>query len=672
MTGTATDKEGDTSGTGGIFGINHSAITGSILENLTGDVSINTEKGQVAQNVGGLIGINTGDVSTSSLKNEADIKVEGDNVSNIGGLIGQNTGTITGGRTEADGTDVGYYKYQIYNNGTITVTGNGENIGGLIGNNAKDEDNSKTGSLTAGYNTGAIIAGGSTNVGGIAGTNAGTLDQVFNTVITGVNEDGSTAYGTITGGTSVGGIAGANSGKISNAYNTSEVKGTTSGSLVGTNNGFVENVYGSGTLIGSGAAATNVYDADTDSFGDNGSTIDTVGGQSAIWRQYGENNPILKVFLTTVTYDPTKNDQHFVYNGKNEKLDIDELIGTGAFNAADKFNAHKNADGGLIYHDDDNDVDAGKYTDELWSEQIKAGGEGDTFNPNYLGYDVKSIKYERDKATINVSLNDIYRQYGNSDMYKDSSRTELSNAYDDYYQISVGNKDDFAEGVWENALGQIGVTVMDGGKGTDNKATANAGDYDWSVQLDISEIAKNYQFGEADSDATKTFTGSGQSHVAKAKLTVELGDVERTYGNTTITDGGYVVSNITGLVNGDATLGYDSDDFNVTVTGDSALTGETTGNVGDYTWTGTVTGKDGDLTNLSTNYDIEVNGTGVSKVNKAKLTVGLGDVERTYGSTTITEGGYVVSGISGLVNGDATLGYDSDDFNVTVTGDSAL
>ena len=74
-----------------------------------------------------------------------------------------------------------------------------QNIGGLIGNNAD------SGSLTAGYNTGAINASGSTNVGGIAGSNAGTIDQVFNTVMT---ENGQNQ--TITGGTNVGGLVGYN------------------------------------------------------------------------------------------------------------------------------------------------------------------------------------------------------------------------------------------------------------------------------------------------------------------------------------------------------------------------------------------------------------------------------------------------------------------------------
>ena len=88
------------------------------------------------------------------------------------------------------------------------------------------------------------------------------------------------------------------------------------------------------------------------------------------------------------------------------------------------------------------------------------------------------------------------------------------------------------------------------------------------------------------------------------------------------------------------------------MTGDSALTGETTGkvtqDVGDHTWTGTVTGKDGDLTNLSKNYDIEVNGRGTSKVNKATIYIGADDKDIYVGEPVPEYTGHMDS----LVNGD--------------------
>lgn len=378
-------------GAGGIFAVNNANITNSKLTN-NGAVIGNNGTG-----TGGIFGVNTGNISTSSLINEVDGQVIGMN--NVGGLIGVNTGNITGGRDDADS----YYKYKIYNNGVINVgtwtdrdgdgvvdvdtnefnAQAGSNIGGLIGNNAVDDtdpDNVKTGSLTAGYNTGAINASGSTNVGGIAGSNSGTIDQVFNTVIT---ADGKNT-GTITGGTNVGGLVGNNSGTLSNAYNTTGVTGDGNfGNAVGNNTGEITNIYASNTtgiLIGAGYENGKVYnaysfvsddksatgvitgDAQKDSDSYEGFDFDTDG--SGIWKNYdGYSNPLLKVFLTKAYYDSATG----------------QLVA-----AADDFKAHQNAEGGLIFQGGLNN---------LWSIQIRFGNG----NPNWLGYDLEGITYMPDK-----------------------------------------------------------------------------------------------------------------------------------------------------------------------------------------------------------------------------------------------------------------------------------
>ena len=196
-------------GAGGLIGENNAAITNTVMTNrgeVHGNNTANDNSG-----TGGIIGVNMGDITYSSLINEVTGTVTGTN--NVGGLIGVNTGNIEGGRYTVAGEDAGMYINKIYNNGVINVgtygdtdndgdyeftAGTGQNIGGLIGDNQK-------GSLTAGYNTGAINASGSANVGGIAGSNSGTIDQVFNTVMT---ENGQNK--TITGGTNVGGLVGNN------------------------------------------------------------------------------------------------------------------------------------------------------------------------------------------------------------------------------------------------------------------------------------------------------------------------------------------------------------------------------------------------------------------------------------------------------------------------------
>lgn len=337
-------------GAGGIFGENSGNIINSELSN-NGAVTGNGGDG-----TGGIFGTNSGDITYSSLKNEIGGQVTG--TRNVGGLIGKNTGTITGGRDASDS----YYKYQIYNNGVITVTGNGSNIGGLIGNNTTEKG--KTGSLTAGYNTGAINAGSSTNVGGIAGTNEGTLDQVFSTIFDADGHDGN-----VIGGTNVGGLVGNNSGTLSNAYNTSVVTGNSSfGTLVGMNNGTVANAYTTvqGSFFGNNSSGTNVYFADVgnskwkDHHSYGGFDFDTDG--SGIWKNYdGYGNPLLKVFLTKAYYDPA----------------------TGTVVAADGLEAHHNAKDGLIFPGGLND---------LWSIQIGFSKD----NPNWLGYDLQAVPFMSD------------------------------------------------------------------------------------------------------------------------------------------------------------------------------------------------------------------------------------------------------------------------------------
>lgn len=417
-TGTVFATDG---GAGGIFAVNNANITNSKLTN-NGTVIGNSGNG-----TGGIFGVNTGNISTSSLINEVDGQVIGTN--NVGGLIGKNTGTIIGGRDDADS----YYKYKIYNNGVINVgtwtdsdgdgvvdvntneftAKAGQNIGGLIGNNAKEIVNGveQTGSLTAGYNTGAINASGSTNVGGIAGSNSGTIDQVFNTIMVAdgaLDLNGKTQSVAVTGGTIVGGLVGDNTGTITNAYNTSNVVATNQdgivGNLVGTNSGTVQYIYGYGVdsideLIGEitgkgsishghaiGAVENSWFQQDVYeyfTFGANG------------WKIYnGSTLPMLSVFLTKVTVV----DQHLVnqyfsakHYGELHQItadDIKALIAIGAISAPDGFGAFNNNNGLIQGVADDAMANSGNW---LYSWQIGSSNINGLFNPNNLGYDISLV-----------------------------------------------------------------------------------------------------------------------------------------------------------------------------------------------------------------------------------------------------------------------------------------
>lgn len=708
-TGTVTGGTDSTSVTGGLFGTNSGNITNSTL----------TNNGTVygGGTVGGLIGENTGNISTSSLINSVDGKVIG--LNNVGGLIGQNYGTITGGRTEEGGMDVGYYKYQIYNNGTIQVgTWNdsdkdgiidtdefkpaaGENIGGLAGLNGStqmDDGTIKTGSITAAYNTGAIMAGGSTNVGGIAGSNTGTLDQVFNTVITGVNADGSTQYGSITGDNYVGGIVGSNEagGTVSNAYNTSDINGGTDtvGGIAGNNAGEISTVFTTQENLIANNSENGAVDkgfvlsADTaknsGSYTGFGLTGNGFSKESSdgIWKIYdGSSMALLKVFLTKAEVT----DPNLVYNGQEQVIGIDSvkaMYGDVTIPPLGQ-NGHK---------------DAGNYDDWLYSSQIAASGtEADgTFNPNHLGYDIVYTTENGNvgikKAVITVTGNRVDRTYGSAAITSstDGIGVFIGGNTDYGFTVTAENTDITDEMKAELTGSNLGFNtneISDGALNTESGKTTNDvkdGGYTWNTDLTLSGTLKNnYTFGNgSDIDGDKT-TVTGNSYVNKATITVDLIDVNRTYGNADInktdtnTNGNYGVTNIEGVINGD---NYKENSFTVNVATDGALDTNpddkrVTQNAGDYTYTGTVTGTNDRLNN---NYNIVVNnstdtnniGTGTSTVSKATITVGLNEVERVYGSKDLSVGYvYGISSIDGNTNGD---NYDIEAFEFHRDKDNAL
>lgn len=386
-------------GAGGLIGENNAAITNTVMINRGEVHGNNTNDGS---GTGGLIGTNNkdGDITYSSLINEATGTVTGTN--NVGGLIGVNKADVTGGRYTVAGEDAGMYINKIYNNGVINVgtykdeNGDGKyvfdeqpgsNIGGLIGDNK--------GSLTAGYNTGAINAADSENVGGIAGSNSGTIDQVFNTVMT---ENGQNK--TITGGTNVGGLVGTNSGTLRNAYNTtSEVNGdaASTGNLVGTNRGRVQYVYGvAKDLIGSGTGSIENYHVidGSDKWLQEGTYAGFTFGAKG-WKIYdGSTLPMLSVFLTKVTVvDQHLVDQYFSakHYGEFHQItadDIKALIAIGAISAPDGFGAFNNNNSLIQGVGDDAMANSGNW---LYSGQIADSFVNGIFNPNNLGYDISLV-----------------------------------------------------------------------------------------------------------------------------------------------------------------------------------------------------------------------------------------------------------------------------------------
>lgn len=687
-------------GAGGIIGENSADITHVIMKN-EGEVHGNASiEGSMEENgTGGIIGVNgykadgTGaNISNSSLMNRVNGNVSG--VANVGGIIGINHGIITGGRDANNN----YYKYQIYNNGTIqagsydakngTITASaGENIGGLLGNNS--------GTLTAGYNTGVVDAGQSSNVGGIAGTNSGTLDQVFNSVVTvtktetgATDANGRKLYnytytdgGAISGARNVGGIVGSNTGTLSNAYSTTKVAGNSNvANIVGSNAGDVSNVYGyaanrnTNVTNVNGGTVRNSYIINADGKLQNGKdakkldSYDFDNNKDTTWKLYDKRtNPLLKVFLTKVTVDGDLQKDWF-YDATNH-LDITGWIAnrklTTNDTANDAFKAYKN-NNSLLQGEALKNV--GTYSSWLWSGQIASGGDA---GPNNLGYDFTVGDITVKKKVLNVTGNTVNRTYG--DLLKDHD-----------YALSINGFDGFNDAMKAELDGKVTITdsqdTIQNSQDTGiitagaEKRTDNKGTYNWQagVKLDDS-LTGNYEFVNDDGESSTTTTVHGVSNVLARKVYLNDINASTKYGSKEgLKADGNVSLKENSIVYGDQVSLKDGASVSYKADGEYAANkgGRDTADAGEYKKNVVVTGAEL-VGNELGNYELVNEATGSIIVGQAEMHVKLNGVERTYGNTALINGtSYGVNGLTGNVNGD---NYGVGNVNMgAVIGDGAL
>ena len=677
-------------GAGGIIGENSAKITHVIMTN-EGEVHGNASAdGSREENgTGGIIGVNGSEaaITNSSLMNRVNGNVSG--VANVGGIIGINHGVITGSRDDNNN----YYKYQIYNNGTIqagsydagTITAYaGENIGGLLGNNI--------GTLTAGYNTGVVKAGQSSNVGGIAGANSGKLDQVFNSVVTvtktatgETDAEGRKLYkytytdgGAISGKNNVGGIVGSNTGTLSNAYSTTAVEGTSSvANIVGSNAGQVSNIYGyaeNGNTNVNGDNVRNSYIINADGKLQNGKDAKKLDSyafdnKETIWKLYDKRtNPLLKVFLTKVTVAGDLQ-QGWVYDATNH-LDIPGWINSSKLTTNDAANdafAAYNNNNSLLQGEALKNV--GTYSSWLWSGQIASGGVA---GPNNLGYDFTVGDIKVTKKVLNVTGNTVNRTYG--DLRKDHDHDyALSidgfNSFNDAMKTELNGKVNIADSQDEiqnnNDKGIITVGV--------EKRTNNKGSYSWQagVKLDDS-LTDNYEF-QNDGVSSATTTVHGVSNVLARKVYLNNINAKLTYGSKEgLKADGNVSLKENSIVYGDQVSLKDGASVSYKAGGKYSVNkgGRDTADAGTYEKSVVVTGAEL-VGNKLGNYELVNDATGSITVKQAEMHVKLNGVERTYGNTALINGtAYGVNSLLGNVNGD-NYGVD----NVTmsaVTGDGAV
>lgn len=690
-------------GAGGIIGENSAKITYVNMKN-EGEVHGNASAaGSKEENgTGGIIGVNASGatITNSSLMNSVNGNVSG--VANVGGIIGINHGVITGGRDAKDN----YYKYQIYNNGTIqagrydaesgTFTAfAGYNIGGLLGNNS--------GTLTAGYNTGVVEAEQSSNVGGIAGTNSGKLDQVFNSVVTvtktatgATDAAGRELYkytytdgGAISGSSNVGGIVGSNKagGQLTNAYSTTKVAGNSNvANIVGSNEGNVRNIYGyaaNGNTNVNHGTVTNSYIINADGTLQNGKDAKKLDSyefddKDKIWKLYDKRtNPLLKVFLTKITVDGDLQ-KGWVYDATNH-LDIPGWINSGKLKtndaANDAFAAYKN-NNSLLQGEALKNV--GTYSSWLWSGQIASGGDA---GPNNLGYDFTVGDITVTKKVLNVTGNTVNRTYGD---LKKKDDYELSVDY----ALSINGFDSFNDAMKAELNGKVTITdsqdtiqnSQDEGIITvdSEKRTNNKGSYSWQAGVELDEsLTGNYEF-KNDGVSSTTTTVQGVSNVLARKVYLNNINAKLTYGSSdAINEHINGVVSIKDLANaivyGDNVKLADGAVVNVK-DGSRYATNKGNRNTADAgTYDKSLKIDNAALTgdaNKLGNYELVNEATGSITVEQATMHVKLNDVERTYGNKALINGTrYGVNGLTGNVNGD---NYAAGDVKVTVTGDGAV
>lgn len=708
---------------GGIIGINHGVITGGrdannnyyqhqIYNNGTIQVgSYNAEDGTITvragENVGGLLDNNSGTLTAGY--NTGVVKAE--QSSNVGGIAGTNSGTLdqvfnsvvtvtktATGETDAEGRKL--YKYTYTDGGAISGD---SNVGGIVGSNTAG------GKLSNAYSSTAVE--GNSNVANIVGSNAGQVSNIYGYVANGkTNVNGSTVNnsciikedGTLAengkDAKKLGSYTFDDKETIWKLYDKRTnpllkvflTKVTVAGDL---QHGWVYDATNHLDIpgwINSGKLTTN--DAANDAFAAynnnnsllQGEALKNAGdysswlwsGQIASGGDVGPNNlgydftvgdikvakKVLNVTGNTVnrTYGDLKKDENYElsingFGSFNDAMKA-ELDGKVTINDSQDTIQNSNDTGIITVGDEKRTKNKGTYE---WQASVKLDG---SLTGNY---EFQNDGVSSEKTTVHgvsnvlarkVYLNDINAstKYGSKEGLKADGNVSLKEN-----SIVYGDQVSLKDGA--------SVSYKANGEYADNKGgrdTADAGTYDNSLKIDHAALT-----GDEDKLGNYELVNkaAGSITVGQAEMHVKLNDVERTYGNKALINGTrYGVNGLTGNVNSD---NYAAGDVKVTVTGDGAVDGASTGKVTNdadaYKWNADVAEANDKLQH---NYKLVVDD-GASVVKQATLQVSLNDVVRTYGNATITSGGYSASGIEGLVNGD---NYNAGDVKVTVTGDGAL
>ena len=570
----------------------------------------------------------------------------------VGGEIHSGTTDTTSSASDI-ATRTDGYQNTAFQLDSVTIQAAGDlTVHGVESNGYTDSNNTLNGgkiSLTSTGDKGRITLGAGVDYKGEAteGTLAAASTAAGAVVVDAQGSQGSLVNSTT--GTSA--ITTGNGGTWQVYVNSPSDYGTSLGDnlISGTNAQWTAKSDANSTVLGnsSGNTLTDYTDTSSNKFIFQVTPVITISGGSQ-QKTYGDtltDDQLRNLLSTSATYKDSKDNDIDVTQFSNFKeADYLTYVASSDGTKTGKDAVAVSSDGAVAgatrtQGDEDKTASDGKkafyifHVDENGAKALN-------------GYDLKTVNGDIEilRKTLTIST-DGTQTYGN---------TAVTNGTPSYDKTQLVNGD---------TLGDIQYTIATDGSYADSKGsndTAHVGSYDKQYLTSSAEIKAS---DGSDASANYEVTGSGTLTVNPADLYLTVGDVSTIYGTAFDTDKyTYTIDTAKGgLVNGDTQASVLGDSFlNYTNTGaktDADNDKVKTQNAGTYALQGSASKKLSDYTVHITN--------GKSTVEKAKLTLTVGDVSTVYGSD-FDKTQYTYT-ISGNANGDTDETLKNNQISVTYT-----
>lgn len=643
-------------------------------------------------------------LANSSLKinsGNGEVKLQGDigKAKALDTLNIESTGAVTIGTDNNNVTD--YYHGTVYVDHGLYISGNGVTVGGEIHSGESEETDTST-TLGDKYKDSVTIeSAGNIEVHGIT-SNTYTVSKTDGTATTrggkisltstgdkgkitlgaGVDYDGNATAGTLAAASADKGAvvidAQGSQGSLVNSTDPKSSAMDPKSSAITTGNGGTWQVYvnspsdygtslGSNLISGTNAQWTARSSANTtvtsnsssntlEPYTDTSSNkfifqvtpVITISGGSQ-QKTYGDtltDDQLRKLLSTSATYKDSKDKDIDVTKFSNfTEADYLTYVTSSDGKKTGKDAVSVSSDGaaaGATRTNGDEDKTASDRNKAFYIFHVDENG-AKALN----GYNLKTVNGDIEilRKTLTISTAGT-QTYG---------YTAVTNGKPSYDKTQLVNGD---------TLGDIQYTIATDGSYAASKGsndTAHAGSYKNEYLTSSAEVKAS---DGSDASANYEVTGNGTITVTPANLYLTVGDVSTTYGKAFNTDKyTYTIDTAKGgLVNGDTQASVLGDSFlNYTNTGakaDASNDKVKTQNAGTYALQGAASKDLADYTVHITD--------GKSTVNKAKLTLTVGNTEATYGSDSDAWTPYTYT-LQGNTNGDTVDGVKNNQISVTYT-----